>query len=478
MSWCEEESYSTRSFLSPTGSRPPLGSQDDARETKKQLRLYVQDFLLWRDRAKRLEDRQADNEAPTSLPLSGGNDTGPATTEASPSPREGSVEDFGRTQTGKNGEPPDESIPEKYARYFESDTGGCPVAPTDTALFGLQETEDPKEGRGVTETDTAAAAWSTRLAMAGSSSAAAQVHFQRSMKAQQAASARLENDLMKARADLQSIYAGSRTAGLGGGGRGRATGAGLRPGTEEEVLGIALSEAEHDRGDGDGGEGSNDHQCSPESPTGEEKRDCCASAKEKAGEPVATHAIEGSHLARVLAVLLGGDPAGRVSDDPPTLPLRLADFPPTLQAVFGGGPAVASPATFEHHRVMSSKGAHGRRRETRLSQQKKRRWARESPVQIDGRSEIDLAGKAASSENGRVLSAATGHAGADGYGRTEGRREEMLHSAWGASTEPGAAEGRDRCSFTGELHGYKAKSSLLQRWLDERESPPLPQPDA
>lgn len=465
---------------------PCLRFQDDARETKKQLRLYVQDFLLWRDRAKRLEARQAGTEAPTppQHPERDGT-AGSATTEASLAPTKGSAEDAGRTQAGGNGEPTHESIPEKYARYFETDAGGYPDSPTDAALFGLQEAEDAKEGpAGATKTDTAeaaaAAAWSTRLAMTGSSSDAARAHFQRSMKAQQVASARLEKDLMKARADLQSIYAGSRTAGVGGGGRAKATSAGLRPGTEEERLGVALPERELDEVDGDEGEGSNDNRSSPESPTGEKERSGGVSTKEEnAGESVATHAVEGSHLARVLKVLLGGDPAGGRVSDAPSLSLRLTDFPPTLQAVFGQGPAVTSPAakTFEH-RVTSSKGAHARCGEKLLGQQK-RRWARKNPVQIDER-ELGLAGKAAASENGRVYPAApaTGHAGADGCGRREDRPEQKPHSARGASTVSGVVEGRERCSVTGAFQGYEAKSSLLQRWLDERGSPPLPQPDA
>eukprot|EP00752_Nemacystus_decipiens_P006460 g5818.t1 len=435
-------------------NRAREAAQDDARETKKQLRLFVQDFLLWRDRAKRLEARQSDNEALPPPQHSEGDGTEPVTTGTGLAPQKGSAEDdAGLTQTGRNGEPAVESIPEKYARYFETETGGYPIATADTAVFGPQRAGEPKDGPGAMETDTvaAAAAWSTRLAMTGSSSAATRGHFQRSMKAQQAASARLEKDLVKARADLRSIYAGSRTADVGGGGK--ALNAGLRPGTDEERLGNALSEGEElDEVDGGGGAGSNGNQCSPESPTDEEERSGGVSTKEVPYESVPnSHAVEGSHLARVLAALLGGDPAGRGSDAP-TLSLRLKDFPPELQSVFGGGPAAANASEF---RATSSKGAHTRCGETGLSQPRQR-YERESPMEVF-ESRLGRAGRAAASENGRVLAVSTGHAGTDGCGQRERQREE----------------GQERCSFTGAFHGYKAKSSLLQRWLDEKGSLPV-----
>lgn len=471
-------------------SCPCLRFQDDARETKKQLRLYVQDFLLWRDRAKRLEVRRAENEDSTPPQHSEGHGTAdPATPEANVVPTKGSAEHAGRAQTSTNDKPSDESIPEQYARYFETDTGGYPVAPTDAALFGLQEAEegDPKEGQGATDTDTAAAAWSTRLAMTGSSLASSREHFELSMKAQQAASALLEKDLMKARADLQSIYAGSRAADIGGGGGSDKTAvvsAALRARTEDGRPGIALSGGALDEMKGDGGEGDNDNQFSPESPTSEKSRSGGAFTKEKAGEPVATHVAKGSHLSRVLAVLLGGDPAaaatvaGKASDAPP-LSLRLTDFPPVLQAVFGEGPAATSPAIAFEDRAASSKGAHGRSGKSGL-RQPKRRWAKESTVE-PGKRDFGLAGNAAASENGRVYPAATltNQVGVDGCGRREGRRQGRLSSAAGASTAvPSATDGRESCSLTGAFQGYQAKSSFLRRWLDERVSPPLSQPDA
>lgn len=492
---CVKKNAFDAAYPVTTCSCPSPRFQDDARETKDQLRLYVQDFLLWRDRAKRLESRKVDPEAATPQQHSEGGGTEPATTEASLAAKKGFAEHAGSTQTGRNDEElADDSIPEKYARYFETDTGGYPITPTNAALFGMQEAEGPqKEGPEAMETSTAAAAWSTRLAMTGSSSSSAssRAHFQRSMKAQQAASARLEKYLMKARADLQSIYAGNRTADVGGGGGGsggggKAVSAVLRPGTKER-LGIALSEGAFDEVDGDGGEGGNGSQCPPESPTSEEKRSGGAYMQEKTGESVATRVAEGSHLARVLAVLLGGDPtaaeavAGRVSDAP-SLPLRLTDFPATLQAVFGEGPAAtsaaAATAAFEH-RVVSSKGAHERSEETRLRRQK-RRWARECPVEIDRKSDFGLARKAAANgHSGHPAANTTGRVHhVDGCGRKEPRPETGLPSAGASPAVSGVAEGRESCSLTRAFHGYKAKSSLLERWLAERVSPSLSQPDA
>eukprot|EP00903_Cladosiphon_okamuranus_P008779 g8410.t1 len=470
-------------------NRAREAAQDDARETKKQLRLYVHEFLLWRDRAKRLEARQAGNGASTPPQHSEGHGTvaEPVTAEASPAPTKGSAEHDGHAQTSTNHKRRDESIPQNYVRYFETDTGGYPAAPADAALLGLQGAGgDPKKGQRATETEAAAAApWSTRLAMTGPSLASSREHFERSMKAQQAASARLEKDLVKARADLKSIFAGSRTSDVGGGGGGGKTvvSAGLRPGMEEGRPGVALSEGARDVVGGDGREGGNDNQHSPESPTNQESRNRGdAHSKGKAGESVAYHVAKGSHLSRVLVALLGGDPAaaatvpGKASDVPPPS-LRLTDFPPVLQAVFGEELAPSSPAAAFEDRVASSKGGHGRFGESGL-RQLKRRWAKESTAVETLKGGFGLAGNASASENGRVYSATTltSQVGVDGCGRRESPREEGLHPAAGESTAvSGVAEGQEKCSLTGAFQGYQAKSSLLQRWLDERVSPPLSQ---
>lgn len=354
-------------------------------------------------------------------------------------------------------------------------------------LGPLEPEQDPKAGSEVAEAaEAAAAAWSTRLAMAGSSSSSSRAHFQRSMEAQQAASARLEKDLMKARADLQSIYAGSsRTAGGGGG---EATRAGLCSGTEE-IVGIALSEGAVDEVGGDGGGGGSENRCPPGTPAGEEKHSEGGLHQEAAGNSVATHVVEGSHLARVLAVLLGGDPTtpektvvGRVSDAPP-LSLRLADFPPALQAVFRQGSAAGSPADALKHRVVSSRGAHERRKEEDLKHQK-RKQARENAAEI-GKTELGLAGKLAWNLNGGEHAAVTTSAAScarvvGGRGRSESRPAEGLDPAEGDSTVSNAvAEGHgESASLAGAFHRYKAKSSLFQRWLDERVSPSLSQPES
>lgn len=457
---------------------PFLRLQDDARKTREQLRLYVQDFLFWRDRAKRLEARMVDIDGLSPHQHSERDGTEPATTGASLATMREPAEHAGSTQTSRDGVPADESIPEKYARHFEiKTTRGYPVAPKNAALFGLQEAEDPNERPEVMEVGTAAAAWSTRLAMVGPSSPSSRAHFQRSMKAQQAASARLEKDLMKARADLQTIYSSSRTAN----GDGKAVGAGLWAGTEE-ILGIALSGGSLNEMGGDAGEENNDDQCPPDSPTGEEKRSGGVLTQEKARESVAAHVVEGSHLARVLAALLGEDPNAaakkRVSEHALPFSLRLTDFPPTLQAVFGEGPAATSLAAAFEHRVTSSKGAHERWGGTRLGQQT-RKWAREGPVEID-ESEFGLAGMAAANENSKYPAATrtTRQVHVDGCGREVDRQKKIgPPSTGGAPTVPGVAEGRESCSLTGAFRGYKAKSSLLQRWLTEKVPPSLPQPD-
>lgn len=285
------------------------------------------------------------------------------------------------------------------------------------------------------------------------------------MKAQQDASARLEKDLMKARADLQSIYAGRRRADVGG----KAPSVVLSSEAGEERSRIALSEGALDEVGCEGDEPIAGGECLAENPTVEEKRSGGVSAKQIPAEPVATHVVEGSHLARVLAVLLGEHPTAAEAAAPrasnaPSRSLRLKDFPPTIQAIFGEGvgPA-ATPAAATLDPAMGSKGTHERCGETRLSR-RTRRWARGSPIEVD-KSMLCFAGKAAATEHRGVNTAATsptGRAGVDGCGRKEDRRDD----------------GQESCSLAGGFQGYKAKSSLLQKWMSERVFPSLSQSDA
>lgn len=436
-----------------------------------------------------------------------------------------SADHAGITQTGNknnDGEVAELSIPEKYARYFETTTGRYTAAPTrgGVALFGSPRiARGDRKGRSEAEAATAAAAWSTRSALAEcSSSASSRVAFQRSMKTQQEVSARLERDLAKARADLQSIYAGSRTKHGGGCGDGNVMGIGLlrrKEGRSGEIMAEeVVTEAD---GDDDVGEGSDDDDKNPfNNPTGEDNAQVQNSTthgghsagefeQDKASDYIAPHIVEGSHMARVLAALLGADSTatatamGRLSDAPPPS-LRLTDYPPMLQAVFGEDPAVALPllaptAASERPVVMGSDRRQARSGETRLGgagvlkKQQARSWSY-GPVPADGRQkrwaresrdvkvhEEDGFGRGADKDAADELNmhpAATNMgSGACGGGRDADRWGEQNTSGGEAGVAPGVAEVSQSSSSTDAFRGYEAKSSLLQRWLAERVSPPL-----
>lgn len=459
--------------------------QEDACEAKDHLRIYVKDFLLWRDRAKRLEARAeqlgrpeepAEVEPPAQQQRHRLEDIGPETlATATGSADAGSAE----SDTG-GGAVARLSIPENYARYFGT-------TPTSASFVDAHNKPQEESNGGQEEAGAAApagavaaaAAWSTRSMIAGSPSASSRQHFQRSMAAQQAISVRLERDLAKARADLQSIHAGSRT---NKGGGVKAMGVGFSP-RQEERASMNSSEGALDETDGD------DNQTPPDNSSREDKDSGggggSAPVEDTAGEAVKSSVVGGPYMARVLAALLGGEPTAEVEvGRAPSQSLRLADFPPALQAVFGQGQATAP-------RILSSDGAQTENSGDSVTRQQARSWSRRAaateaperrgnPVGID-ETQVRFVGRAASGESGMAVhpvASAADRLGVDRGGRKAGRWEQGLNSgAGGAETASGIAGGLETGLLAGAFRGYEAKSPLLQRWLVERAAPSLSQPD-
>lgn len=504
-------------------SPPPVSSaagatntQDNALEAKEQLRLYVDDFLLWRSRAKHLEALLIDLGYPpqpglhAEIPSSCGSpsskehkhpeapqrqnvddkkqEVGPRTSVA-----EGPVEYGGSTQAG---DAKGLSIPEKYARYFETTTGGYPTPPSNAALPGTQRTEGSDLD---SETAAAAAAWSTRAAIAGpsSSSSSSPAYFQRSMKAQQDISVRLGKDLARARADLQSIYESNQAKARRGGGE-----ASTCPGLLSESDGKSeAASSERAQGHGTGRNGGDSRSREDERQV-QHRTAVQGVAKQHYVSAPAASFPQGSHMARVLAALLGEDSTangmtvGGLSEDASTPALRLADYPPMLQAVFGGGaaaPTLPDPAVAHRRRVMVSEAPRGqtgqgygdddeggrfptqpRSHRRTLTEEKQQARTTESQAQVDRRH-----GPGATEENcseGQIHNRTCGRSGGGG---DAGCRPEDKAAVEGVSgipddVDPGRRESR---SLARAFRGYEAKSSLLQRWLGEKKSPsPPPSP--
>ncbi|CAM9878450.1 unnamed protein product [Ectocarpus sp. 8 AP-2014] len=483
--------------------RARRAAQDNALEAKEQLRLYVDDFLLWRNRAKHLEALLIGLGHPpqpglhTETTLLCGSPSSkehkrPETPhrqnvddkeqEADPrTPVAGEpVEYGGSMQAGDDGK--GLSIPEKYARYFETTTGGYPAPPSNAAFPGTQRTEGSELD---SETATAAAAWSTRAAMAesSSSSSSSRAYFQRSMKAQQEISIRLGKDLARARADLQSIYESNKAKARRGGGETSTCRGSLLHETDGKS---EAASSERAQGIGTGRNGG-------DSPS-DERRVQDRTAVQGVSAPAATFP-EGSHMARVLAVLLGEDSTANGTavaglSDAPTPSLRLTDYPQMLQAVFGGGPAAPLPdsAVTHRRRVMVSEApqrgqtgqGYGDDDEGRfptqppshsraLTEEKQQARTTQSHARVDRRH-----GPGATGRNCTEVQVHNRTCGGNGGRGDAGCRPQDKAAVEGASGIPDDVDpggGRESRSLARAFRGYEAKSPLLQRWLGEKKSP-------
>lgn len=484
--------------------------QENALETKDQLRLYVDDFLLWRNRAKHLEALLIDLGHPpqpglhAETPLSCGS---PSSKEHKrpEAPQRQNVDDKEQEadpRTPVAGEPVEYggsmqagddaqglSIPEKYARYFETTTGGYPGPPSNASFPGTQRTEGSELD---SETAAAAAAWSTRAAMAESfsSSSSSRAYFQRSMKAQQQISARLGKDLARARADLQSIYERNKAKARRDGGETSTCRGSLLHETDGKS---EAASSERAQGNGTGRKVG-------DSPSREDERrvqDRTAvqgvATQDNVSAPAASFP-EGSHMARVLAVLLGEDSTANGTgvaglSDASTPSLRLTDYPQMLQAVFGGGPEASLPDSAVAHgrRVMVSEAPQRAQTgqgygddEGRFPTQppSHRRILTEEKQQDRttlSHARVDRSyGPGATEENCTEVQLHNRTCGRNGGRGHAGCRPEDKAAVEGASGIPDDVDpggGRESRSLARAFRGYEAKSSLLQRWLGEKKSP-------
>lgn len=524
-----------------------LGQQDDAREATEQLRFYVQDFLMWQDRAKRLEarmvelghpkpwidpddgtahsrdwplvltspsaqhpstvqrknrDRHKVVQQPESAAGSGGaNDESPSnrsdnivgsadnsgtTAEVSGGPGEKCAQGSsdlpsneqrgsGKVGGGAANTSAGLSVPERHIGCFDS-----PLYQRN-ACMGAQLRGPP--------TAEAAPAWPSGLAVGGGQSPASRAYFQRSMEAQQEVSARLERDLVKARADLHAIYGGARAKG----------GVGVRVGLVPREGGTATGRyiegkldvsLEADSLAGARGSVQPQHPTSQHSPIG-------VSAPESDVAPVNPR---GPYMIRVLAALLGEntiaeataglngpkhppvyDETRRKTErglknslivDAPAPSLRLTDFSPTLQAVFGEGTSVLpSPASAMSGRTLPA--ARERDGEVRR-QQGLRHQACSGHHSNTG----ERNGEASQIGTRPIVSTAnvpehpgssvpTVSAALSQTSRDDGGGDKRSREKAGAGAASGL-RGSASCALAGAFREYEAKSPLLQRWMLER----------
>lgn len=553
-----------------------LGQQDDAREATEQLRFYVQDFLMWRDRAKRLEARMVELGHPKPwvdpddgtahscdwpLVLTSPSAQHPSTTQRknrdrhkavqqpesaagsggandeSPSNRSDNIVGSARNSgtkaeisggpeekcvQGSPGLPSNEqrgpgevgggaantsagvSVPERYIGCFDSPRNAC---------IGAQLRGPPT----APPTAEAAPAWPSGLAVRGGQSPASRAYFQRSMEAQQEVSARLARDLVKARADLHAIYGGAKAKG----------GVGVRVGLVPREGGTATSryiEGRHDdsldadslagaRGEEGKDNGNSDDRplssgglsterggsVQPQHPTGQHSP-IGVSAPESDVSPVNSR---GPYMIRVLAALLGEntiaeattdlngtkpppvyDETRRITEqglknslivDAPPPSLRLTDFSPTLQAVFGEGKSVLpSPASAMSGRTLPA----ARERDGEVCRQRGLRHQacsghHSNPGERNGQASQTGTRSIVSTANVPehpgssvpTVSAALSQTSRDGGGGKISREK----AGAGAASD---LEGSASCALAGAFREYEAKSPLLQRWMLERFSSP------
>lgn len=483
-------------------------AQDDAHEAKEQLRVYVQDFLLWRDRAKRLEARVAERShaarpirqvctpclchSPSESLHPQADDVQRATeAQGDDQPADTSAGDASSARESKPGDLSDLSIPEKYARYFgKKITGGCTPPSTE------EPSRSRKEGAPEAELEATAAAWSTRSAIAGAlSSPSSRAYFQRSIKAQQEISVRLERDLVRVRADLRALHAGSRARSSGDTSGGKRTA--FLTSLPEDDKGCSSSVDPVSREaleDSRAVEGNEDDDSQPREESGRSLKGATQGARDASKQDAndtgacTTGVARVSYTGRVLAALLGGDPtasrttASGFPGGTSTSSLRLSDYPAALQAVFCDWPAAAplslasaAAAAFGPRargaetlcydrsgvtRCSSSSQAgspteehEGREQENRIEVDKNETHAEDNAAVLVRN---EKTGSSAAADTAGVVLGDRGERGSD---RREGGKAE--------------AEGaRGSCAVAGAFRGYEAKSPLLQRWLGERFSSP------
>lgn len=387
------------------------------------------------------------------------------------------------------------SVPEAFARYLE--TNGS----ISTALRVKNQREDARAREASTAAFTAvkAAARLGATGNGGTMSSTSQTHFQRSMKAQQDLFVRLERDLARARADLRNLQSAdgrdetperlfspeaedTGTAGWTNSVNDADGGTiAARPRTRHAEAGVGKREILHEQ----------DHQLRRLTP------DVGSVDSRTAGDINATDGyslnVTGPHMARVLAALLGTSASDaentttQMSDfdksrsTPVSTPLtrRLSDYPPELQAVFGGQPLppCALPSrqrqTSRNRRSLHPKHKQGGQLE---GGQESLRHDLPKPVRQD--SAVARAQEAVNDELGNSEGMQCQALALDDNAEPmlslvhpANNPDDPIKSAAKADPILGAVSTLPRCessALTGAFSKYQPKSPLLQRWLEER----------
>lgn len=391
----------------------------------------------------------------------------------------------------------DASVPERQTGCFDS-ARYQPHVCIDAQLRGPPTAE-------------AAPAWPLGDAVGGGQSPASRAYFQRSMEAQQEVSARLERDLVKARADLQAIYGGDKAKGdvgvrLGLLPREWGTDVGRDMDGRDDVARDAGSlegtqgKEGSDNGDSDdrplspgGLSTERGDSIQPQHPTRQHNNPVCALESD-----VAPANFRGPYMMRVLAALLGentiaeattgltGTKQPPVCDEsrritkrglknsltidaqPPSL--RLSDFSPTLQAVFCEGTVLPSPADAMSSRTLPAvrerNGKYNRQQGLRHQawsghhSQTKERNRVSSPIST--RSTVATANFPAHPGGSTPT---INIALSQNFRGGGGDKRFQEKTAAGARSD---LESSPRCALAGAFREYEAKSPLLQRWMLEK----------
>ncbi|CAM9913378.1 unnamed protein product, partial [Ascophyllum nodosum] len=198
-------------------------AQGDAREAGQRLRLFVQGFLMWRDRATLLEARMAELDHPQRQP---NDDDDPGHSQARPVLSALSGQNYdSMAKQAKAGEgclSTSRIVKWKDCSCQQGTEGGRRCSPRD-AVEALQhsgvirsdladedylkDTRQLVDGNPLLLVSRGLGKATTEACPLGPASPRSREHFERSMKAHQDISSRIENELAKARDELHSIYA-------------------------------------------------------------------------------------------------------------------------------------------------------------------------------------------------------------------------------------------------------------------------------
>ena len=436
-----------------------MEGQGDAREAGQRLRLFVQGFLMWRDRATLLEARMAELDHPQRQP---NDDDDPGHSQARPVLSALSGQNYdSMAKQAKAGEgclSTSRIVKWKDCSCQQGTEGGRRCSPRD-AVEALQhsgvirsdladedylkDTRQLVDGNPLLLVSRGLGKATTEACPLGPASPRSREHFERSMKAHQDISSRIENELAKARDELHSIYANDGKSSSSSSSSNRninilkkgatdATAALDSQGDYEDPITSTCFDSHHKSEV----EGVNMLEGAQEG----DRCDC-------GNDPYADVKVSGPHLARVLSALLGAENASRgvasrvegvrkhipgkpdrrttngrgvgvgvkaVPSSPAPSCLRMSDYPSLVQDIFRGESSAAPPPPAGVPKPLSDKA---------------------SPALLWSQRGIN-------------------------------RRPTAARERGAASP---VARGKSKgCAVTVEFRAYEPKSPLLQRWLAER----------